>query len=316
MMQIFLLLTLIWPAFGARGTTGQSAKERAALSTLNAKFTKFQETVTEADVKFSQMRTALAQNRNREASALADEISKLVSLSRRRFAEIEKFCEEAEQKKLHLLQHRYRTYIPTDLASYLSARHSNRYGTGGPMELHLAAWRGLSVGEKLEKLPTPLDRTGKIARFSLLTSDSLLIMTTNGGLIRGRFEGSNGNSYFITEILPSSFRRRQIDEGHYRVLNFDQVARIEIIRKPDTHSLQKNPSAVITEEGVYSRYFALKDHIWRMELRPSDVELLDLVKEKRFDETQPSKKLNLVDPEITDRPAYSPIHFYDCWNLL
>ena len=314
MMQVILLFTLVFPVYGT--PSKQTAKERAVLSQLKNKFTRFQEALNETDDKFAKMRSAVVQNRNREASSLAEEIAPLVSLSQRRFTEIEKLCDEAEQKGLKLLRPGYRSDISRDLASYLSARHNNRFGTGGPMELHLAAWRGLSVGKKLEKLPTPLDRTGKIARFPLLTSDSVLIMTTNGGFIRGRFEGTAGNSYIVREILPNSFRKRQIDEGHYRMLTFDQVARVEIIRKPETHSLQENPLAVITEEGVYSRFFALKDHVWRMDLRPSDVELLELIKEKRFNEAKMKKKLDLVDPETAQRPAYTPIYFYDCWNLL
>lgn len=320
MMRCLLLFTLALStvsAFAVRMPTQKLIDERETLLHLQDRFTRFIDTVNETDEKFRALRAA-AYDESRESYVLADELTRMVTNSRRRWRDLESAFDEAAKKRVDLnrpTQSRSIVFTP-GFSFYLAFRKHNRYGNGTPMEFLINSWRGITIGKKLEKLPANLEPRGSIARFPIRSGDSILFMTTNGGLIRGRFEGMSGNQFVIREVLPLAMVRHQSINGMYRSLNLNLVARVEVIRRPPTISAQEAPPAVISVDGTYSSYYVQKDYIWRIRLQPSDVELLDLTKNRRLADARFSPIATPVDPEFDERPAFTTFFFSSCEVLL
>ena len=320
MLQRILLLTLVFSTspVAASYSSAQLNLERATLLQLQNQFWRFTDSVAETDAKFEALRAAVRDG-SLEASILADELKPRISAGRRRWRDIETAFDEALKRKKVDLQRPVQTLkLPLEPAFqlYVVFRKHNRFGTGLHMEFLMGAARGLKIGERLAKPPQNLERDGKLGRFQIRRNDSLLIMTTNGGLIRGRFEGMSGRSYIIREILPVAMARLMSAKARYRAFNLNQVARIEVIRQPPGLSLQDSPSPTISEDGTYAPYYVQKEFVWRIEFQPSDVELFELVKSGRLSEARFAPKISPVDPKVDTRPRFTSFFFSDCEVLL
>jgi hypothetical protein len=129
--------------------------------------------------------------------------------------------------------------------------------------------------------------------------------------VRGRFIGGHGTTLALREVLPNTLRIYQANLGHYRILDFAQAARVEVIRKPVTVAPQASPQPAVGLDGEYARSYVKPEHIFRVKLQSDDLTLLKLVKQQDFRAWEFEPSVEPIDLARETRPAYSPLYFYD-----
>jgi hypothetical protein len=312
MLKWILLFSLVSPAFAATRKP-DPAEEQRALDTLERKFNRFHDTTDDADNKFGMMRIAVQAGDKIGAERLAEEITELIKTSRRQFNGVENWYTNSKKNRMDFRRMKYNVYRNTnpDFAAYLAFRHNNRHNSGAPMDVLMASLRGMRFGTQLEQPPSGSLKTARIDDQTLRRTDSLLVMMTNGGLIRGSFEGALDDSYILREVLPGAMGTRNRG-GHYRMFDVKDIARMDIVRLPPTINPGDNPLATVDMNGNYSLFQVRAEYTTRVEFRPGDVELLSLVKAKRFDQANFKIRSKGVDPVAEKRPPYTEIFFLDC----
>lgn len=315
MFQLIFCLLIAHPSFAARSSPTLD-EEREELEVLQGKFTEFQNSLAKADAEFSRLRAIVGQREFR--SPRTDSITTLVRTTTQQWKAIERRYDRDKEQGLDLSRFGHSRFVElsADFLRYLGMRKHGRFGTGVPMPLLLAQWRGLSEGRKLESPPSRARRTGELNDIRLNEEDSLLIMTVRGGLIRGRFAGMVDDEILLREALPGPFTREQRTNGHYRQLPLDNVARIEIVRKPPGLSLSESPAAVITMEGDYALYQAVPGTIYRIDYKPDDVEMVEMIKDGRASEVRRRPRVVKLNASPGDRPSFTHVYFDDCGSLL
>jgi hypothetical protein len=318
MMQFILLFSLILPVFGAGRRSADIEEERAALRLLQTKFQRFSATAGEVDAKFAKLRLAVGRHRYTEASEIAADLSRQIGVSRKQWREVETFY--ADSQKIRMNFHRQNLAkdleLDENLVVFLRFQRNDRFGTGTPLELQLAAWLGVPEGKKAEAPPANTRRRGEIGGFPVRAGDSLLMIMNDGGFVRGRLEGFNDGLLVLREVLPNTLGIIQRNEGWFRILGLTDTARVEVIRRPATIADQEAPAPTVTSAGNYSSYYVAEDHAFRIDLHPDNMQLLKLVKERRFADVDYEAKIAPIDLTRESRPAYAEMYFIDCEDLL
>jgi hypothetical protein len=311
MARIVILCTMV--LFGARGANLDA--EREALDRLNEQFSKFQLAVDNADDLFDQMRQMVERHRYKDAGQIAEQLTPQIRAAARLWTRLDDLYYEY---RLEGLDVHNQNLVPPDeqLAAYLSLKKNDRFGNGVPMDIAIRAWRGLATGTKVIFPPSSLRRTGQLEGQRLRPFDSVLVMTVHGGFIKGRIEGLDGKKLVLREILPVPLVRYQKSQGLFRVMPLDDIARIELIRRPTGLANYETPAPIVTGEGTYADYNVRFNRVIRIDIRPDDMELYQLVRDGRAAEANYSRRISAVTVDNTERPIYSAVFFLDCNELL
>ena len=312
-MKWLLLLALGAPAFAEERRPNLDNEQRA-FDSLERKFDRFQENVNEVDIRFELLRNAVNSGAQALAEQIAAEITPWLKKARRQFAELDLLYNMSRRAKRNFARIRYREARSKNPAfsAFLTFRYNDRNNAGVPMELLLASWRGLQTGRKLETIPSSRLRTGQLDGQEIRSTDTLLIILTNGGLVRGRFEGIKNDHLFLREVFFIPLMHLTATEGKYRELDLKQAAHVVIVKKPRHISRQEAPYAVIDSSGEYSDYFARPDHVTRIDLQFSDLELYNLTKAGKFEQATFKPRSRAVDVLTEHRPPYTEIFYMDC----
>lgn len=241
----------------------------------------------------------------------------LMRSSRLQWSAIERTYDEARLSGLYLRRPSVikNLDLAPDLMAYLAFKHHVRFGTGTPLSFLLMSWRGLGVGDKFFTLPPDQIRTEiKIAGVQIDSTDGLLFMTINGGVIRGRLAGIDGENIILREVLSPPLTRLQVTGGMFRRFTLEKIARMEVIRLPERYTPQPVPQPAIDSRGSYSDYYA--KNVVRIDLQPDDLTLVDWVDEGRKTGYQYRPKVNVVTAKSAVRPDYVGVYFADCAALL
>jgi hypothetical protein len=313
-----MMWILIFFALGFQGSALPTDADRLAAGRINMEFQKFQERVAVIDGKLSELRSRALNHRIKDGERLAEEVAPAIQEAAKQWIELESTHDRAigAGHELHRQNLLNQMGLDREFMVYMTFKKNGRRGGGVPIELLLKSWRGLSAGTKTDVLPRSVRRTGKIANVRVNTTDSLLIMMVNGGLIRGRIEGFDGDKVILREILPLPLGRYQREHGYYRVLDLNESARVEVIRKPASVRLQEVPQSTINTEGDYNRGFVWKDHVTRVDFQPDDVELFQMAREERLNEADHKPIVENVNLDQEVHPKYSGLFFMDCEALL
>jgi hypothetical protein len=185
----------------------------------------------------------------------------------------------AETVDLHRQGLLHRVPVDSDVQALLAFDKNNQIGYGSPLPLLIKAWRGLSYGQKVELLPPKLRTTELFPTatgfLKIKLGDSVIAMMPNGGLIRGEVQGwRRDGQIVIRELLPSALKKFNRRQGVYRIFDLMKASRFELMNIPSGPATSLSPASLIDLEGYYARHFVRVGHIFRVELQPTDVELM------------------------------------------
>jgi hypothetical protein len=205
--------------------------------------------------------------------------------------------------------------LTSDTLTFLAFDKNNGNGPSMPLELLLRFWLGLGYGIKTDAVPEKLNLRFSfpltVGSIPMKAEDILLVMLPNGGFIRGEIMGWRANGQVVLrDLLPNAFSGPQQQLGQYRILDLKQAARLELIRIPlEITSARSAP--VLTSEGDYSKSYVRPDHLFRIEIQPTDLELLTKAREGQHTiKSKPTlERVNVVSEQ---RPRYVEIPFLAC----
>jgi hypothetical protein len=311
-----VLLLALFSAFGVSAAPGDAEminQEREVLNSIRRQLVEFTAAAAEIDSQMANLRNLMMKGQSQAVARLAGDLQAPIRSVARRWLKLNQTYSEAVAKGLEL--HRHTGPDPAELEEfkiYMSIRKNLRHGEHTPLALLISAWRGLEFGEKVFDSPGRLEKVGP-GPFHFRPDDLLLIMTVNGGYLRGRMVGwTRDGRLVLRESLPLALSRVQKEQGHFRLIDPSQAARIEIIRRPRTISVSDDvlPPAV-GADGDYNPAYVRPGLIQRLEIQPSDVELLRSALQRK---AVRALKISVatVDLAQESRPAYSEVFFLAC----
>jgi len=309
MTRLVLVFTLISSAFAA--PPHSLDEEREALSDLAAQFSQFEIAVDDADQAFAKLRRAYEAHRRKDAEAVAETLAPLIRRACREWVKVEDLFYKYRLEGLDIANPVLRADFSESLGDYLGIKRNGRYGNGASIEFLLRTWRGLQTGDKIVFPPSNVRRRNEIEGVRIPAYESILVMTTRGGFIRGRVEGMANDKLILRELLPGAFMRYN-KQGLYRALPLDQIATIEIVKRPPTIARQELPMPAVNPEGDYADYYVRPGFVTRIEYRPDDFDLYELVRNGQWHDWDDSPVVTPVNLETETRPAYSTLFFFDC----
>lgn len=258
-------------------------RERAALRSLN-------ETMICLTGSLSEIEDLSRSIRSRESGdrAVAGFRARMVAeieMARKCWLELNSLEEQANEENLILKRQIHLPFLRAfpELSEYLSIRREGRRHIGFDLSFLVRSWIGLRVGEKRRDPPAELgrfalhaiDETGAMRRVVFDETGFLVIVTTNGGLIRGQPAGRAPNRQLVLrEVLPVSLIHNQKDGGHYRLVDLTSVARMDLVHHDPQLTFPSAPPSVISTSGAYSRAFVRTHLVQRIVIQPTDEELM------------------------------------------